>query len=200
MVKVKICGITCENDAKLLNKLDVDYAGFVMFYPKSKRNISIDTAKNLLLMLKPEIKKVAVTVSPTISQIKQIENLGFDIIQIHGEIEKEILDEINIPIFRAVNLESTIEKVIEHKNIIAYVYDAKIPGSGKTFDWNLLKNIDRHKKMLMLAGGLNPENVRNAVDMISPNIVDVSSGVENKDGNAKDYDKIKAFVNNAKYR
>ena len=83
--KIKICGLTKEKEADYLNQIHADFAGMVVFFPKSKRNISLDQAKKIKSALLPEIKTVAVTVSPTLAQISQIAEAGFDLIQIHGD-------------------------------------------------------------------------------------------------------------------
>jgi phosphoribosylanthranilate isomerase len=78
--------------------------------------------------------------------------------------------------------------------IVGYVFDAQVAGSGKTFDWSLVKNIPRDEKIFILAGGLNPDNVGDAIKYLKPDGVDVSSGVENESGNMKDENKINDFV------
>ena len=193
---IKICGLRTEKDAAHLNKNQVDFAGFILFYPKSKRFVTIEQAVSIKKILNPEIKTVAVTVSPTLSQLKEIEIAGFDYIQIHGTLEKVVLEEAQIPIFRAFNISDGTEygKLDRHANIAGYVLDGKIPGNGETFDWTLLKQFDKQDKMLMLAGGLNAENVEKAILEVQPDIVDVSSGVENVNIMGKDPAKIKEFV------
>ena len=104
MTKIKICGITSFADIDCINEYKPDYAGFVMFFPKSRRNISADTARQLLSRLDKNIKSVAVTVSPTPEQVKSAENLGFDFIQIHGELYEDTLKSTSIPILRAFNV------------------------------------------------------------------------------------------------
>ena len=185
-----------EEDAAYLNENQVNFAGFILFYPKSKRFVTIEQAVSIMKVLKPEIKKVAVTVSPTLSQLKEIEKAGFDYIQIHGMLEKQVLEEAKIPILRAFNISDGTEyaKLNRHSNIVGYVLDGKIPGNGETFDWTLLKQFDKKNKMLMLAGGLNVENVEKAILEVHPDIVDVSSGVESKNIAGKDPAKIKEFV------
>ena len=84
--KIKICGLTSPAEARYLNENHVDFAGMVLFFPKSKRNISIEQAKEIMAALDASIKRVAVVVSPTIEQVRQIEAAGFDYVQIHGEI------------------------------------------------------------------------------------------------------------------
>ena len=138
-----------------------------------------------------------VVVSPSIEQVRQIEAAGFNYIQIHGEIpETEAEAAIAIPILKAFNVSDmgSYEKYHNDSRIAGYVFDAIEPGSGKTFDWKLVDNIPRDEKLLLLAGGLNPDNVRMAIEAVHPNGVDVSSGVENDDGVGKNPEKIHDFV------
>lgn len=193
--KVKICGLTSPAEARYLNENHVDFAGMVLFFPKSKRNISIEQAKEIMAALDTSIKRVAVVVSPSIEQIRQIEAAGFDYVQIHGEIP-EAEAAIAIPILKAFNVSDmgSYEKYHNDSRIAGYVFDAIEPGSGKTFDWRLVDNIPRDEKLLLLAGGLNPDNVRMAIEAVHPDGVDVSSGVENDDGAGKNPEKIRAFA------
>ena len=197
--KIKICGLTSPAEARYLNENHVDFAGMVLFFPKSKRNISIEQAMEIMAALDASIKRVAVVVSPSIEQIRQIEAAGFDYVQIHGEIpetETEAEAAIAIPILKAFNVSDmdSYEKYHNDSRIAGYVFDAIEPGSGKTFDWKLVDNIPRDEKLLLLAGGLNPDNVRMAIEAVHPDGVDVSSGVENDDKVGKNPDKIHDFV------
>lgn len=193
--KVKICGLTSPAEARFLNENHVDFAGMVLFFSKSKRNISIEQAKEIMAALDTSIKRVAVVVSPSIEQIRQIEAAGFDYVQIHGEIP-EAEAAIAIPILKAFNVSdmNSYEKYHNDSRIAGYVFDAIEPGSGETFDWRLVDNIPRDEKLLLLAGGLNPDNVRMAIEAVHPDGVDVSSGVENDDGAGKNPEKIHDFV------
>lgn len=197
--KIKICGLTSPAEARYLNENHVDFAGMVLFFPKSKRNISIEQAMEIMAALDASIKRVAVVVSPSIEQVRQIEAAGFDYVQIHGEIpetETEAEAAIAIPILKAFNVSDmdSYEKYHNDSRIAGYVFDAIEPGSGKTFDWKLVDNIPRDEKLLLLAGGLNPDNVRMAIEAVHPDGVDVSSGVENDNGAGKNPDKIHDFV------
>ncbi|NSI77321.1 phosphoribosylanthranilate isomerase [Agathobacter rectalis] len=199
--KIKICGLTSPAEARYLNENHVDFAGMVLFFPKSKRNISIEQAKEIMAALDASIKRVAVVVSPSIEQVRQIEAAGFDYVQIHGEIpetetETEAEAAIAIPILKAFNVSDmgSYEKYHNDSRIAGYVFDAIEPGSGKTFDWKLVDDIPRDEKLLLLAGGLNPDNVRMAIEAVHPDGVDVSSGVENDDKAGKNPDKIHDFV------
>ena len=193
---IKVCGLTEVREAEYLNRFKIDFAGFVLFFPKSKRNISIEKAEEIMKHLDKNIKKTAVVVSPAKEQIIDICNSGFDYIQIHGKIEEEVLKMAQIPVLKAFNVDDMDEFKMYSSNekIAGYVFDAAEPGSGRTFDWDILSQIERDGKLFILAGGLNPDNVRKAVAAVNPDMVDVSSGVENDDGFGKDILKIEKFV------
>ena len=199
-MKIKVCGLTTKKEAEFLNENNVDLAGMVMFFPKSKRNITPDTAREIISSLDKRIKKVAVVVSPSYEEIKIIESLDFDYVQIHGELSEELESKINLPILKAFNIKDMdlYERYKVSKKVVGYVFDAQEPGSGKVFDWSLVKTLPKDGKILILAGGLNPENVAKAIEYIHPDGVDVSSGVEYGDKPGKDPDKIKRFVENAR--
>ena len=189
-----------KKEAEFLNENKVDLAGMVMFFPKSKRNITPDKAKEIISALDKRIKRVAVVVSPTYEEIKIIESLDFDYVQIHGELSQELESKINLPILKAFNIKDMdlYERYKVSKKVVGYVFDAQEPGSGKVFDWSLVKTLPKDGKILILAGGLNPANVAKAIEYIHPDGVDVSSGVEYGDKNGKDPEKIKRFVENAR--
>jgi len=203
--KIKICGLTNPAEVELIADRNVKYAGIVMFYEKSRRNNSPETAIPIISALKELeksgiiIEKVAVTVSPTLEQLKIIQKLGFDIIQIHGELKDEVVLNAIIPIFRAYNLSSdlVIENLINEPKIKGILFDGKVPGGGKKFDWSLVKKFDKKDKLIILAGGLDASNVTDGIKEVSPDIVDVSSGVEYLDEGkvGKDPERIKAFIN-----
>lgn len=211
--KIKICGLTSMEEASWIVKERVDYAGIVLFYPKSHRNMTIPCAKELLSTLKDgralsgePIRTVAVTVSPTAEQVEQIQSAGFDRIQVHGELSREAFDAIRIPMIRAFNGydKEAYDKFRQCKKAVAYLFDAGKPGSGQTFDWDVLRRLPRDDKPIFLAGGLNADNIRQAICEVVPDVVDVSSGVERDvpigpDGEGivrvgKDREKIKKFV------
>ena len=151
-MKIKICGITRLEETEYLNRNHVDFAGFVMFFPKSKRNITPEQAATLLPALNSQIKKVAVTVSPSLEEVLQIEELGFDYIQIHGTLSDEVLNGSSIPVLKAFNVSDMEQYAYYHtcSRIVGYVFDALEPGSGKTFDWKLVNDIPRDEKMLLI--------------------------------------------------
>lgn len=212
MTKIKICGLTSPEEALYINQNKVDYAGFV-FFEKSKRNLTFNKAREIMSALDPKVKKVAVSVSPDINFVREVENLSFDILQIHKDLTKEVLEAAKVPIWYAVNISEAaeIEKTVEFirtlpkeqaEKIRGLVVDAKNFGSGVTFDWQKSRELKtRYKELFegrkfILAGGLKPENVKEGIEFFEPDAVDVSSGVEGQKG--KDKEKIKAFCENAR--
>lgn len=195
-MKVKICGITTVEEIEYLNQNHVDFAGMVLFFPKSRRNITPEQAKLLIAALDPSIKRVAVVVSPSAEQIMQLETLHFDYIQVHNKLSDKLLQNLHTPILKAFNVNDLASYEYFHKlpQVAGYVFDAAIPGSGKTFDWSLLQNIPRDEKLLLLAGGLNADNVADAIHYVKPDGIDVSSGVEYSDKPGKDPEKIRKLV------
>lgn len=197
-VKVKICGITSIGEARMLNQERPDYAGFVMFYEKSKRYNTVQNAWQVLRYLDNKIQKVAVVVSPNLEQIRMLEQMDFQVLQVHGELTEEVLASVRFPIWRAFNLTEAygLETYAEEPKVAGYVLDAAVPGSGKPFDWKALQGFERGDKLLVLAGGLHSGNVGEAIEILHPDIVDVSSGVENETG--KDAGLIKKFIGKVK--
>lgn len=210
MPRIKICGITKLEETEYLNQNRVDYAGFV-FFEKSKRNISISQAEELISRLDKSIQKTAVTVNPDAELVRRIEQAGFDLLQIHGNLDEAVLKTCRLPIWRAVNISSLKEAkeqlerecAFENMQITGYVVDGAEYGSGRTFRWEttgksaeaaaFTELLQRMKeKTFVLAGGLRAENVSEGIRIFSPDVVDVSSGVEGENG--KEKDKIENFV------
>ena len=200
MSLVKICVITEEQEVEYVNEAGADFMGMVMFFPKSKRNITVEKASSLIKILNPEITSVAVTVEPTLDQIREIEAAGIQMIQIHGDVSEELLQEIRIPVIKAFNVHdlSSYERYHQADIVKGYIFDAQTPGSGKTFNWSVLSDIPHDEKFALLAGGLNPDNVAEAFAATHVDGADTSSGVENDTGIGKDREKILRFVANVK--
>lgn len=190
-VKIKICGITNTGEAAYLNDAGVDYAGFV-FHEKSKRNIEIAKAKEIFKELNQNIKKVAVMVSPDAAKVRKLQQAGFDILQVHGNLSEEALAEARLPVWAAVNITDRVlleeklkafDKLPEEllEKVRGIVVDSAEYGSGKPFLWNedmrWQSGIFSGRKFI-LAGGLNAGNVQDGIRIFSPDVVDVSSGVE----------------------
>lgn len=195
-VFIKICGLVSTDDAILINRFPVTFAGIVLFYPKSRRNRTLPEARSILEALRPDIKRVAVVVSPSVAEIAEIEKLDFDFIQIHGRLSDKVLHAANLPILKAFNV-NDLDQYPSFQacdNIAGYVFDAQEPGSGKTFDLSILNKLPRDDKLFLLAGGLSPGNVAGAIRTIHPDGVDVSSAVEYDGRTGKDPQKVADFV------
>lgn len=207
MIKVKICGLSTPETITAAIEAGTDFVGLV-FYPPSPRHVDIDVAKYLASFIPPNVKKVGLFVDPTNQELEQIlNNVQLDCVQLHGdetpERTQEIKDFSKCILIKAIPVEDSrdIEKSKKYQNIADWIlFDKRgdiLPGgNGKTFDWSILKEYDRHTPF-MLAGGLTPENVSDAIEMISPDAVDVSSGVEDMTG-VKNSDKIRSFLLSAK--
>lgn len=210
--EIKICGITTRQEAAYLNEAQADYAGFV-FYEKSRRYVAVSDAAMIRRSLYPGIQTVAVTVDPTPRQLRMIEIGGFDILQVHGNLSLEVLRECRLPIWRAFNIQTLADAKeqtdepqeeqeerarLEEERIGAYVLDGISCGGGQTFDWTAQSAAQIRAlfgtKKLVLAGGLNEENVAEGISLFQPDIVDVSSGVERDYGGGKDEERIKRFI------
>lgn len=199
MTKVKICGLSRIEDIQYCNELTPDFIGFILDFPKSKRNITFDKAKELKSILNKDIKSVGVFVNANIDTITKYctENI-IDIIQLHGNEDVKYINElksrINKPITKAIRVQSAEEIVQADKLPCDYLLldtyvSNMVGGSGLTFDWSIIPQIS---KPFFLAGGLNANNVSKAIEMCNPFAVDVSSSVE--DGDFKSYNKIKEFI------
>ncbi len=199
--KIKICGITSREEAEYLNEANAEYAGFVL-YEKSRRKVNFSLAAEAMEALKEGILKVAVVVDPSLALVREIEQQKFDIIQVHGTLCREVREGAKLPVFRAVNISDptmwkafTKEEIAAGGCIAGYVADGAGYGGGVGVDWkNLGEEVRRFagNTQLMLAGGLTEENVREAIRHVAPDIVDVSSGVE--ENGIKSREKIIRFV------
>ena len=202
--EVKICGITTVTDANLAINFGADYLGFI-FYPKSKRYISFDNCQKILDIIKSKIKTVAVLVDPSDNDILEINKLNFDYIQLHGNEKVERIIEIKtkceLPIIKAFGIKTIedLEQVTAYNDFAEFfLFDYKpssteMPGgNAKQFDWSIISKSTINKQYF-LSGGLNIENIKNAINTGITNLFDVSSGVESNPG-VKDKDKLKKFI------
>ena len=199
---IKICGITNLESAKFCIDQNANYLGFV-FYEHSPRNIIDKDISETLEKIKNRINIVAVTKNPSESLIKKISNLPFDFIQVHGSVLPDKLAEIKnatgMRIIKAFNILSSadLNDVKEYQDIADfYLFDSKRSGSGEIFDWGILGD-KQIKKDFFLSGGLNPHNISKAIEKTGTKYIDVSSGVEQREG-IKDKKLIEQFILNAR--
>ena len=197
MTGIKICGLMSRQDAEYVNEFDISFAGVVMFYPKSRRSTEPQRASEIVRALRGGICPVAVMVEPDLEQIAEAARCGFEYVQLHGSISSELIEASPLPVFKAFNVHDMdeYERYAVCRNVAGYVFDAAEPGSGKTFDWSAVKALPRCERLMILAGGLTAENAASAVRYLKPDVVDVSSGVENDEKTGKSKERIRAFVN-----
>lgn len=192
MTKVKICGLTTKEAVEAAVNSGADYIGFV--FAKSKRQVGIKQASHLAQFIPKTVQKVGVFVSPTLMELQEaIVKVPLDLVQIHGEFSDEDFEKLDVPSIRAIHVEKTLEEIETKADFL--LFDAPLAGSGKTFDWELLKD-ENIEKPYFLAGGLTVDNVKQAITFFRPYAVDVSSGVET-DGK-KDLLKIMRFIESVK--
>ncbi len=201
--KVKICGITNLADARFAAGAMVDYLGFI-FYEKSPRFIDPAEAGAIINWIEgPE--KVGVFVNQPLDDVNRIaKESGLDLVQLHGNETLEYCQLIEKPIIKVIHItpdydiEELKAKVLLYSEVAKFLlFDSKIDnqwgGTGRTFDWDILKDITDDVQFF-LSGGLNPGNIKNAIDMVHPYAVDISSGVE-EEPRIKDFEKIEAVMN-----
>ena len=204
MVKVKICGIKNLQDVQAVNKHRPDFAGFV-FYPLSKRYVSLIVARRLKAALNRHIKTVGVFVNAPVEEIAAAAELGIiDLVQLHGDEGNAYIAELKkickLPIIKAVRVQDENDiKRADYYDCDYLLFDtysqSAYGGTGRQFNTQLLKGVKIHKPYF-IAGGLNAENVRRALKGLKPFAADVSGGVETDGG--KDAAKIKAFIKQVK--
>ena len=196
-MEIKLCGLTREEDIKIANELLPEYIGFV-FANKSKRYISPENALKLKQKLLPRIKAVGVFVDEDVKTIADYLNRGIiDMAQLHGSEDEAYIKRLRAltdkPIIKAYKIKSRDDLHGVQESSADYILLDSGTGSGSVFDWDLIKSIERQ---YFLAGGLNPQNVEEAIRTLRPFAIDVSSGIET-DGH-KDPVKMKEFVNTAR--
>lgn len=198
MTKIKLCGLSRVCDIEKANELKPDYIGFV-FFVKSKRNVTAEKAKELRALLSPEIKAVGVFVDELPEKVAMLLKDGIiDIAQLHGHEDETYIKKLRSltdkPIIKAFRVDSESDVIRANESTADYVLlDSGDGGTGTAFDWNVLKAV---RRPYFLAGGLDAYIVREAIDLLEPYAVDVSSGIETN--GLKDKEKMTAFVNSVR--
>lgn len=193
MTKIKLCGLSRPCDIEAANRLKPDYIGFV-FAAKSRRYITPEKAADLKRLLNPNIKAVGVFVNEIPENIACLLNSKtIDMAQLHGSEDESCIKRLrqltDMPLIKAFRIESASGIEAAGRCAADYVLLDSGAGTGTVFDWKLIQDM---KRPYFLAGGLGVENVENAVKLLRPFAVDVSSGIET-DG-VKDQKKMAAFV------
>lgn len=196
--ELKICGLSRLEDIIAVNRHGADYAGFV-FFQKSKRYVDPYKANELIELLRTDIKPVGVFMDEPIDNVVRIARIsGVEMVQLHGHESEEYVEYIkrtlDRPVIKAYKAGEKGALESAANSSADYVMIDSGAGSGQKFDWSILKNF---KRDYFLAGGLDPESVGEAIRLLEPFAVDVSSGVET-DG-IKDEKKIAEFIKAVKY-
>ena len=197
MALVKICGITNLDDALFASEAGADALGFV-FYKKSPRYVEPKKAWDIIKRLPPFVTTVGVFADQTEAEIKGIiSETDIDIVQLHGEEPPEFCEGLNKRVIKAIRVRG-MENLTEVKRykacaLLLDTYDRNLKGgTGKIFNWEIAREAKVFNKII-IAGGLTPDNVADAIKVVQPYAVDVSSGVEKQKG-LKDHLKVKAFI------
>lgn len=198
---VKICGVTRIEDAEAAVEAGADWIG-LNFWPRSKRHVDAETATRIAAAIPGDVKKVGVFVNAPSTQVEQLAaRVGLDLLQFHGDEDADYLAPFATRAIRALRVQGPADlRALDGLAVDTVLLDApsaNYGGSGTTFDWSLARQARTFGKKLLLAGGLTPENVAQAVREVRPFGVDVASGVESAPG-IKDHAKIRAFVRAAK--
>lgn len=206
-MKIKLCGLKRIEDIEAVNEAKPDYIGFI-FAKKSRRYVSPETAERLKQHLNPDIEAVGVFVNADIDKvIEQAKKQVIDVIQLHGEEDvayvKGLKKAVDVPIIKAISMTKPDARqqisMWEISDVDYLLLDSGDGGTGEQFNYKLLQEIGNLKKPYFLAGGLNPENLENAVQQLQnnqPYALDLSSGIETN--GIKDLDKIKKAVEAAR--
>lgn len=200
MVSIKVCGITDLSNANQILEVGVNALGFIL--ADSPRQISINKAKEIINNIPPFISTVAVTVNPDFEQFNNIVNSHlFDYIQFHGEEDPNLIKKSPLKNIKAISISSKkdLEEIYIYNKYSSIDYflfdnksDSKIGGTGKSFSWDLIKNLSINKPII-LAGGLGPQNIVEAIKKVKPEAIDLNSCLEKKPG-IKDVNLYKKVV------
>ena len=201
-VKVKICGITSVEDARAAVDAGADAIG-LMFFERSPRNLTFKDAAKICLALPPFVTRVGVFVNSSEDFVREaIEFCGLTAVQFHGEESANYCARFDTDVIKAFRVRDAASLAdLPSYQTRAWLLDSfiigKIGGTGVKFNWDLALKAKCHGRPIILAGGLTPENVNEAVAKVQPYGVDVSSGVESAPGK-KDPAKLRAFIAAAK--
>jgi phosphoribosylanthranilate isomerase len=182
-VRIKICGITRFEDARIAANLGVDALGFI-FFKKSPRYIAPEDAAEIIRQLPPFISRVGVFVNeelPTVLEIARIARI--DTLQLHGSESPDFCNQSPLPVLKAFSVKPDMDfDVLDTYKTAGFLLDTwngnMYGGSGKTFNWTIAKNICSRFNNVIIAGGLGTSNIEEALDMVHPYGVDINSSVE----------------------
>ena len=197
-VRIKICGLTRPEDARRASGLGADAIG-LNFFPPSPRFLSVPLARAVRASIPAFVTSVAVFVNPDAEEVRRvIGEVGVDMLQFHGTEPARFCEDFGLPYLKAIGMHEGVDlaaAVREYPSAAAWLLDVhdtqKWGGTGRSFDWSAVRG--RFGRPIVLAGGLAPENVQDAIRRVRPFAVDVCGGVESA-GGIKDEAMLAAFV------
>ena len=193
MTKVKICGLSTKGAVETAVSAGADYIGFV--FAPSKRQVTLDQATELAKLIPSHIQKVGVFVSPSRAELLEaVDKVGFDFVQVHGQVVDKLFENLPCGSIQAVQIGEG--EHVPNSQADYLLFDAPVAGSGQIFDWGRLDTTELAQPFF-IAGGLNEDNVEEAIQHFTPYAVDVSSGVETN--GQKDHEKIRRFIERVKH-
>jgi phosphoribosylanthranilate isomerase len=198
MVRIKICGITNLDDALLASELGADALGFI-FYPKSPRYVAPEAARVIIAQLPPFVVSVGVFVDEEAEMVRELAaRVGLDWLQLHGQESPDYCRNLGRRVIKGFRIkdESSLKDLEPFQGAVqALLLDTyrkgQVGGTGERFDWRLAREAKNYGRII-LAGGLTPENVAQAIEAAQPDAVDTASGTEAAPGK-KDPTKLRAF-------
>ena len=201
--RVKICGITRVEDARAAINSGADALGFV-FYSKSPRYVELSVAANIARNIGPFVTIVGLFVNAEAAQVREaVRTVGLDLLQFHGDEDEAYCAQFEMPYIKAIRMSPELdvkEVVTKYPSARGFLFDAwskdKYGGTGETFEWERLSSLKESADTdipFILAGGLTPENVGQAVAAVKPYAIDVSGGVEQSPG-IKSPELIQQFI------
>ena len=192
MTKVKICGLSNIEAVETAVSAGADYIGFV--FAPSKRQVTVEQAIELVKFIPSHIQTVGVFVSPSRAELLEaVDKVGLDFAQVHGQVVDKLFENLPCGSIQAVQIDEGGH--VPNSQADYLLFDAPVAGSGQTFDWGQLDTTELSQPFF-IAGGLNEDNVEEAIQHFTPFAVDVSSGVESN--GQKDHEKIRRFIERVK--
>ena len=201
MVKVKICGVTNLDDALSSIRFGADALGF-NFYPKSPRYMAPEAAASIIKQLPPFVVKVGVFVNEKYDLVRDvIQRTQIQSVQFHGDEEPEFCDRFGMNVIKAFRAGEKPERISRYKSLSGILIDSPregyYGGTGKSFDWKLMKEYRSLEKPVILSGGLSADNVIEAIEAVHPYAVDACSRLEKSPG-VKEHGLLKLFITRVK--
>jgi len=197
-MRIKICGITNIPDALYAVELGADALGFI-FYQKSPRYITPQAVRVIIDALPPFVTTVGVVVNESIDSVREIlATSGCDMAQLHGDETSAYIDALARPAMKCLSIAGPedLAPIAQFTNARAIMLDTKVErqsgGTGIAFDWHIARQAQHCGRPIVLAGGLRPENVAEAIRIAQPQAVDISSGIEAEPGK-KDHQRMRQF-------